>query len=95
MSDDAPAVSYSLAAGLIVGGRGEYLGYTVQEDAESPAAASVVLYDNATEGSGAILETITLNGGESASDNYTRPGRLVKNGIFAVITGVVLGSAFA
>jgi hypothetical protein len=73
--------------------QGQYLGFAVRETSGS-AAAHVVLFDNASAASGAILDEIGLAAGQSLTANYPRPGRKVVHGIFASITGAVEGSVF-
>jgi hypothetical protein len=72
-----------------------YLGFAFRETSGTSSVV-VVLYDNASAASGPILETVSLVGGESTSDFYQRPGRQVRNGIFAAISGSgsVSGSVF-
>lgn len=92
--EEAQALTLPGTSGEIGGSRqGGYRGYSVAETG-GVASAKIILYDNATTASGAILEVITLSAGQSASDNYLSPGRLVLNGIYAQITGAVQGSVF-
>lgn len=83
-----------LASGLINGSeRGEYLGYAVRETSGS-ASATIVLYDSTSAASGPIVEEIRLAAGAVARMALPRPGRQVKHGLYAVITGAVEGSVF-
>jgi hypothetical protein len=71
---------------------GQYLGFAARETAGS--AAHIVLFDNTSAASGAILDEIGLAANQSLTANYARPGRKVVHGIFASITGAVEGSVF-
>jgi hypothetical protein len=81
--------------GEVVGSApGEYLGYALRETSGS-AAVKVVLYDNATAASGAILDEIELAEGTTNEVHRDRgDGVVVNNGIWAVITGAGAGSIF-
>lgn len=94
MSNPPEAVQFDLpgTSGEVAGSApGEYLGYTVRETSGS-AAAKIVLYDNASAGSGVILDEIALASGGASEVLNERPGKQVVNGIYAVITGAVQGS---
>lgn len=68
-----------------------YRGFSLRETAG--AAATVVLYDNATTNSGTIIEEIALNPGESAREYYGAGGGITTaNGIYCQVTGTVAGS---
>jgi hypothetical protein len=72
----------------------QYLGITCQENGAPSAAASIVVYDG-HDATGPILESITLNGGESDREHYPRPGRMIASGrLYCVITGAIKGSLF-
>lgn len=69
---------------------GMYAGFTVRETSGS-ATALVRIWDNASAGSGIILEEISLLGGESARELYARAIR-ADNGIYVTVSGAVAGS---
>ena len=88
------ATATAIAAGELLLNSDEYLGYTLKESTGS-AGATVILYDSATAASGPILDIIVLAAGASSPPaNYPKPGRTIHNGIYAAITGSVIGSIF-
>jgi hypothetical protein len=89
----AEPFSFPATSGEVPGtGPGSYCGYALSETAG--AAATVTLYDSATGATGAILDVMSFTAHQPQSANYVRPGRQVKNGIYAQITGAVAGSIF-
>lgn len=68
-----------------------YGGFTIRETSGT-AAASVVIYDNASAGSGTMLDEIALSPGESAREYY--PDTIAAQaGIYVdVVSGAVAGS---
>lgn len=85
----AEAVAHDLptASGEVSGsGPGEFLGYTIRETGGT-SPLTVVLYDNASAGSGNILAEIEVLAGKQTDEMVGRPGKQVVNGIYAVISG--------
>lgn len=71
---------------------GRYKGLTVRETAA--AAASVVLYDNASAASGTIIATVALAASESVNIDIEGDGILFANGVYVDVTGTVQGSVY-
>ncbi len=70
---------------------GTYGGYSLVETSGS-AVAEVVLYDNAEEAAGTVLEHVVVQDGRSVNLEYKRGVRAL-NGIFVnVVSGEVAGS---
>lgn len=66
-----------------------YFGYSIRENAGTPAAATVVIRDG--DATGAILDVIELAGDGSAQAFY--PGGIRASGIYVdVVAGAVEGS---
>lgn len=69
-----------------------YRGFSLRETAG--AAASLVIYDNATAASGPILDEVSLIAAESARENYGI-AKIAKAGLYIqVVAGTVTGSIF-
>lgn len=74
---------------------GNYLGLTAYETSGS-ASATIIVYDNSTEGSGPILDVVVIGEGASAPPmNYPQPGRIAENGIYVDVDGAATGSVFS
>lgn len=68
----------------------EYMGFTVRETAG--ARAVVRIYDNASAGSGKLLDTVSLLPNESAREYYPEP-IFARSGVYVdVVSGAVEGS---
>lgn len=78
----------NFAAGLLATGPLYYRGFSLQ----STAGATIVLYDNASAGSGTVLEVINLAAGESAREFYALDGTYAVAGVYTVVTGTATGS---
>lgn len=67
-----------------------YRGVRLRETAS--AAATLVIWDNATAASGTILDEIAFAAGQSVRETYGPP-QVAKNGIYIqVVAGTVAGS---
>jgi hypothetical protein len=77
----------------VVAGPATYRGITVRETSGS-AGAVVKIYDNASAGSGTILETIAL--AQSQSYTVIHPSAVIASaGIYAdIVAGAVEGSVY-
>jgi hypothetical protein len=84
------SVGFTVSAAIAATAK-DYRGFTIRETAG--AAAVVVLYDNASAASGAILEEIALAPLESAREFYPDGGVKTTAGIYLSVTsGAVVGS---
>lgn len=69
-------------------------GWSVRENAGTPAVATVELWDNASAATGTMLASIVLAASGNDQVNFPTPIR-AKNGIFATVTaGTIKGSAY-
>jgi hypothetical protein len=91
MSVAAHAVALTGADQVVSAGAAVYRGYSLRETAG--AAATVRIYDNATTGSGTLLDTVRLSANESAREWYADGGLWAAAGIYVkVVAGAVEGS---
>jgi len=71
------------------------VGFTLTENAGTPAAAQIRLYDNASAASGTILATLKFVASESKFSLPQGDGVYFTAGVFAqVVSGSVEGSVF-
>lgn len=77
--------------GVVYANSAVYRGFTLRETAG--AAAIVRIFDNPSEASGTLLDTIGLSANESAREWYGGDGIRAEKGIwFEVVAGAVEGS---
>lgn len=71
---------------------GQYLGFSIRETTGTTSAA-VRIYDNASAAAGTLLDTISLDPGESVADYYPGGGIRFVNGLFVkIVSGAIEGS---
>lgn len=78
------------ASQLVVSGRGRLLGYSIREDAGTPAAAAVSFYDGVSTG-GRIFHSISLPAGGAANLWFGPQGIQFNTGFYV---GGYIGSLF-
>lgn len=91
MSAGAVAVALTGADQAVTANAGVYRGFALRETAG--AAAVVRIYDNASAGSGTLIDSVRLAANESLSAWLSGGGIRVSSGIFVdVVSGAVEGS---
>jgi hypothetical protein len=86
-------LSLTSGGGYVIGGSNAIAGINIVENADTPANATLRLYDGA-DASAPLILAINLAASESFTEWFLPSGLHYTRGLYSVVTGAIIGNVF-